>query len=220
MLVDFPEIAEIDLNPLAISEGKPCVLDARIILDPAALDQTKPYPHLVIIPYPTKYVVPWRMDDGTDVIIRPIRPEDEPMELELIRGLSEESSRNRFFQVIKDLPHDALVRFCNIDYDREMALIAEAKEDGRRVEIAVARIITDPGENRAEFAIVLADRHQGKGLGTKLLDMLIHVADEKGLESIYGIILPENKAMIRLCKKLGFTTRRTPDGILAELRLR
>ena len=90
----------------------------------------------------------------------------------------------------------------------------------REAEIAVARIIVEPNQPRVEFAIVVADRYQGKGLGTRLIDMLIGVADEKALESIYGIIMPDNKAMLRLCEKLGFTMRRTPDGIRAELKLR
>ena len=163
MIVDFPEIAEMDINPLIVSNGKLEVLDARIILDPKALEHTELHPHLVIMPYPTKYVTPWRMKDGTEVILRPIRPEDEPIELEFIKGLSTETSRFRFFQIIKDLPHEALVRFCNIDYDREMAFIAETHEGDRRVEIGVSRLILEPNKKRGEFAVVVADKYQGSG---------------------------------------------------------
>src|SRR5208282_3141025 len=201
MIVDFPEIAEVDINPLAVSNGKLSTLDARIIIDPTPVDQIK-YPHLVIMPYPTKYVTPWRLKDGTEVTIRPIRPEDEAMELEFVRGLSPETSRFRFFQIIKDLQHDALVRFCNIDYDREMALIAEIQEADKKTEV------------------VVADAHQGKGLGTKLVDMLIGFAKEKGVTSIYGVIMTDNLAMIRFCEKLGFTIRRIPDNVIAELKLK
>lgn len=220
MIVDFPEISEMDINPLALSDGKAFALDTRILLDPSALEYSEPYPYLMIVPYPTKYVTPWRLKDGTEVILRPIRPEDEPMELEFIRGLSEETSRFRFFQIIKDLPHEALVRFCNIDYDREMAFIAETREGDRRLEIGVGRLIIEPNRRRGEFAVVVADKYQRKGLGTKLVDMLIGVAQEKGLESIYGIILPENQGMISLCKKLGFQLEKKPDGIIAELKLK
>lgn len=220
LIVDFPEIGEMDINPLVVSEGRLCVLDARIILDKNALDRTETYPHLVIMPYPTKWVTLWRTKDGTEVTLRPIRPEDEPMELEFIRGLSSETSRFRFFQIIKDLPHEALVRFCNIDYDREMAFIAETREGDRKVEVGVSRLILEPNKKKGEFAVVVSDKYQAKGLGIKLVDMLIEVAKEKGVESIYGIIMAENLKMIRLCEKLGFTTKREHDDVLVELKLR
>ena len=220
MIVDFPEIAEMDLNPLVVSDRKISVLDARIIIDPRVSEHAEGYPHLVIMPYPTKYVTPWKLRDGIEVILRPIRPEDEPIELEFIRGLSTETSRFRFFQIIKDLPHEALVRFCNIDYDREMAFIAETREGEKRREIGVARLIIEPNRKRGEFAVVVADKHQASGLGTKLVDMLIGVAKEKGIESVYGIIMSENLKMIRLCEKLGFSIRREEENIVAELKLR
>jgi acetyltransferase len=220
LIVDFPEIGEMDLNPLVVSEGKLCVLDARIILDKNALDRTEAYPNLVIMPYPTKWVTLWRTKDGTEVTLRPIRPEDEPMELEFIRGLSSETSRFRFFQIIKDLPHEALVRFCNIDYDREMAFIAETREGDRKIEVGVSRLILEPNKKKGEFAVVVSDNYQAKGLGIKLIDMLIEVAKEKGVESIYGIIMGENLKMIRLCEKLGFTTKREHEDVLVELKLR
>ena len=225
MIVDLPEIGEMDINPLAVSEGKLWALDSRIIIDPTVTaKRSESYPHLVMMPYPSKYVTPWRLKDGTEVILRPIRPEDEPMELELIKGLSTETSRYRFFQIIKDLPHDALVRFCNIDYDREMAFIAETTETDsshapRRIEIGVSRLILDPNRKRGEFAVVIADKYHGRGLGTKLIDMLIEVARDKDVETIYGIIMAENMSMIRLCEKLGFITHREQDNVLVELRL-
>jgi len=220
LIVDFPEIGEMDINPLVVSEGRLYVLDARIILDKNALDRTETYPNLVIMPYPTKWVTLWRTKDGTEVTLRPIRPEDEPMELEFIRGLSSETSRFRFFQIIRDLPHEALVRFCNIDYDREMAFIAETREGDRKVEVGVSRLILESDKKKGEFAVVVSDKYQAKGLGIKLVDMLIEVAKEKGVESIYGIIMGENLKMIRLCEKLGFTTKREHEDIRVELKLR
>ena len=220
MIVDFPEIAEMDINPLVVSNGKLSVLDARMIIDPKVSDLGQAYPHLVIMPYPSKYVTPWRLKDGTEVTLRPIRPEDEPMELAFIRGLSTETSRFRFFQIIKDLPHESLVRFCNIDYEREMAFIAERREGDRHVEIGVSRLILEPNKKRGEFAVVVADKYQGKGLGIKLVDMLIDVAREKSVETIYGIVMSENVKMIRLCEKLGFSTRREQDDVVVELKLK
>ncbi len=218
LIVDFPEIAEMDINPLVAAGGKFCVLDARVIIDSNVIDH-QPYPHLVITPYPAKYIVHWRLKDGTEVTLRPIKPEDEPLELEFVRGLSTETSRFRFFQIIKDLPHEALVRFCNIDYDREMAIVAETRDGERTIEIGVSRLIIDPGKKRGEFAVVVADNYQSKGLGTKLVDMLIEFAREKGMDTIYGTVMGENVKMIQLCEKLGFTTRREHENVLAELKL-
>jgi len=220
MIVDFPEIAEMDINPLVVSEDRLWAMDSRIIIEQEVSRYTEPYQHLVVMPYPTRYVTPWKLKDGTDVILRPIRPEDEPMELEFVKGLSEEASRFRFFQVIRDLSHEALVRFCNIDYDREMAFIAETRELNRRMEVGVGRLVMEPNKKRGEFAVVVADKYQGKGLGTKLIDMLISVAEEKGLESMYGIVLPENANMIHLCEKLGFTVERRHEEVVVELKLR
>jgi acetyltransferase len=220
VIVDFPEITEIDINPLAVTNGKLSALDARVIIDSRLGEDAEQHPHLVIMPYPSKYVIPWRMKDGTEVTIRPIKPEDEPMELEFIRGLSTETSRYRFFQILKDLPHEGLVRFCNIDYDREMAFIAETRDGDRKIEIGVSRLILDPNRKRGEFAIVVTDKYQRKGLGIKLLDMLIEVSREKNVEVIYGMVMADNVKMINACEKLGFTTRREHGDVIAELNLK
>lgn len=220
MVIDFPEISEIDINPLSVYEGKVFAVDVRILLGPTPLDRSIPYPHLVIMPYPTKYVVPWKLEDGSDVLLRPIRPEDEALESEFINGLSEETSRYRFFNIVRNLSHSDLARFCNIDYDREMAIVAEVTEGGRRREIGVGRIISEPDRKRGEFAVVIADRYQGKGLGRKLVDMVIDIAEEKRLESIYGVVLRENSPMLSLCREMGFTLHPEEDYVRVELALK
>ncbi len=221
LVVDFPEIAEIDINPLAVCEKGIYALDSRIILDPQGLESKDPYRHLVIMPYPVKYITPWRLRDGTEVILRPIRPEDEQLEAELIGGLSDETSRFRFFQVMRNITHEMLTGYCNIDYDREMAIIAELTRDGKKRNIGVGRLIIEPGDKRAEFAVVVADDFAGQGLGTKLVDMLIGIGEEKRLETIYGIVLPENRHMLNLCRALGFEIKRGegPQEVLVELML-
>ena len=219
MVVDFPEILEADINPLIVTDSSAYAVDFRIVLDSEVSDSQEPYRHLVITPYPTKYIRFWRLRDGRQVLLRPIKPEDEPLEYELIRGLSEESSKFRFFQVIREITHEMLVRFCNIDYDREMAIIAEYNQEGKRRNVGVGRLIIQPDRRKGEFAVLVADDFQGKGLGTKLVDMLIEVAIEKGLESIYGIILPENIRMIRLCEKLGFDVKYRAGEVYVELKL-
>ena len=212
LIIDFPEIKELDINPLVISGDTAIALDARIILDEeVAQKRAEEYAHLVISPYPTKYIQPWRCRDGRAVLLRPIRPEDEPLERELIAGLSQESSRFRFFYIIKEITHEMLSRFCNIDYDREMAIIAEYTSNGKRRNVGVGRLIIGPGGETGEFAIVVADDFQGSGLGLKLLDNLIGIAQEKGLKNIYGIVLNNNWKMIGLAKKLGFTMKRLSD---------
>jgi len=212
LIIDSPEIKELDINPLVISGGTAIALDARIILDEEAVQKRDgEYSHLIISPYPTKYIQPWICRDERSVLLRPIRPEDEPLEGELIAGLSKESSRFRFFYIIEEITHEMLSRFCNIDYDREMAIIAEYTSNGKRRNVGVGRIILEPGGETGEFAILVADDFQGNGLGLKLLDNLIEVAQDKGLRSIYGIVLNDNLKMIGLAKKLGFTTRRLSD---------
>ena len=208
LITDFPEIKELDINPLAVTGDSAIALDARVILDlNAPLSTGEDYSHLIISPYPTKYVQPWKCYDGRDVILRPIRPEDESLERDLIAGLSPESSRFRFFQIIRDISHDMLSRFCNIDYAREMAIIAEYTGGGSRRNVGVGRLIMD-SEDSGEFAVVVADDFQNNGLGLKLCDILIGIGAEKNLKSIFGIVLNDNKKMIGLSRKLGFTLQK------------
>jgi acetyltransferase len=215
LVVDFPEIAEMDINPIAIANnGSAYALDARIVLDKEGQDYNNLYPHLMITPYPTRYTMIWKLKDGTEVILRPIRPEDEPMERTLLSNLSEKTMRQRFFSVIKEISHEMLVRFCNIDYDREMAIVAELREGEKRRIIGIGRIISESDQRHAEFAALVHDQYQGQGLGYKLVDMLIGIAQEKGLEELYGIVLAENEDMLAVVRKLGFKTKRMPDGIM------
>ncbi|MFA5787005.1 MAG: bifunctional acetate--CoA ligase family protein/GNAT family N-acetyltransferase [Actinomycetota bacterium] len=219
MIVDFPEIAEVDINPLAVGADGLTALDARIILDKEPADAKDPHRHLVVRPYPSRYVTPWKIKDGRPVILRPIRPEDEPLEEALISGLSPESSRFRFFELIRDITHEMLVRYCNIDYEREMAIIAEyTAPDGTRRNVGVGRLVTDPSEEEGEFAVVIADDFASQGLGTKLVDMLIGVSEDKGLKGIYGVVLPDNTRMIDLCRKLGMSVRYEGDEVRVELK--
>lgn len=213
LIVDFPEIAEMDVNPIAIANGRAVAADARIIIDKDSLEYTGQYPHLVITPYPTRYIVTWKMLDGSEVTLRPIRPEDEPLEHELLSTLSQETTRTRFFSIIKDITHETLVRFCNIDYDREMAIVAELKQDGKKRIIGIGRLIMESDFRSGEYAVLVHDRYQGKGLGYKLVDVLIGIAQDKGLETMNGIVLTENTKMLEVAKKLGFTLKLEPDGI-------
>lgn len=209
LLVDFPQIKEVDINPLAIAGDEAIALDCRIILDEEVMkNPIKEHSHLIVTPYPAKYVKPWKTKDGKDVILRPIKPEDEPLERELLAGLSDESSRLRFFYVLRDINHALLTRFCNIDYDREIAIIAEHNENGKRREVGVARLIIESNGEVAEFAVLVADDFQHHELGIKLLDTLIGIARDKNLKKMYGIVLNENSIMLTMARELGFTIKR------------
>jgi len=220
LIVDFPEIKEMDINPLVIKDDSVVALDARILLNTEMLPgKTEEFSHLIIHPYPTRYTQPWQCHDGRNVVLRPIRPEDETLERELIAGLSPQSSRYRFFQIIRETSHEMLSRYCNIDYAREMAIIAEYSEEGKKRNVGVGRLIVEDGQT-GEFAVLVADDFQGKGLGFKLCDMLIGIGQDKGLKSIYGIVLNSNHKMINLTKRLGFTSQKLSEEeskVLLEL---
>jgi len=213
LVADFPEIAEMDINPIALSEGKAFALDARIILDAAYSEGSFSHPHLIISPYPTKYVINWALPDGTAVLFRPVRPEDEPLEHEMLTSLSEKTLKERFFQVIKQITHDMHVRLCNIDYEREMAIVAEIREGNRKRIIGMGRLIVEPDLKKGEFAVVVHDDFQGKGLGYKLVDTVIGIGHEKGVEEIYGFVLSNNVKMLNMCSKLGCAIEPMEDDI-------
>ena len=137
------------------------------------------------------------------MLLRPVRPEDEPLEHEMLTSLSEKTLKERFFQVIKQITHEMHVRLCNIDYEREMAIVAEIREGERRRLIGMGRLIIEPDLKKAEFAVVVHDDFQGKGLGYKLVDMVIGIGHEKGVEEIYGFVLSENVKMLSMCRQAG-----------------
>jgi len=213
LIIDFPEIAEVDINPIAVTEGTAYALDARIVIDKNCIDYTSAYPHLIITPYPTKYIMHWRMTDGTEVLLRPIKPEDEPMEHEMLSTLSEKTLRERFFQAIKDITHEMHVRFCNIDYDREMAIVTELREGEKKRIIGIGRLFIEPDGKKGEFAVVVHDDFHGKGLGYKLVDMMIGLGQERGLEEVYALVQSDNTRMLSVCMKLGCAVEQLPDKL-------
>ncbi len=221
LIVDFPEILVMDMNPLAVCNGKAVALDARIIIDTQHERQEGHFAHLVITPYPMRYITPWHLRDGTEVLLRPIKPEDEPLEHEMFTTLSETTLRERFYQTIKTITHEMHARFCNIDYDREMAIVAEVKEKGKRRIIGIASFVIEPDSRKCEFSVLVHDDYQGRGLSSKLVDMIIGIADEKGLEEFYGYIEPTNRKMGNLTAKLGMVqTETSSDVVKMTLRLK
>ncbi len=213
LLVDFPQIKEIDINPLLINEKDATILDARIVVDKDKVcKKFEPHEHMVISPYPKKYEVLWTLKNGQEVLLRPIKPEDEPMWLEWFQSLSEETIRYRFFQMLKDTPHEVRVRYCNVDYDREIAMVAEMVENGKRKILGVSRLSIESDEKSGEMAFIVSDYWQGLGLGTKMVDYTLDLAKEKGIENVYAIMLPDNYRALSLVKKMGFDIKYLSDG--------
>ncbi len=210
IVVDFPEVERVRVALSAGAEGS-VATDAVVALDTNYVPSS-PYPHLVVAPYPSRYNATWRLRDGTHIVLRPIKPEDEPMTTEMLATVSEETLRVRFFSVL-EITHDFLMRFCDIDYDREICIIAEAGNGNKKRMIGGVRLITEPDTLRAEFALLVHDRYQGLGLGSKLVDTVIGIAQEKGLEEIYGTVLTDNHKMLTLARQLGFRTKTLRDGI-------
>jgi acetyltransferase len=163
--------------------------------------------------------MPWRLLDGIKVLLRPIRPEDEPLEREMLYTPSEETMRMRFFRVIREITHEMLIRFCNIDYDRDFAMVAEIEKNGTRKLIGVGRVMMEHDLKTGEIAVLVHDAFQGKGLGYKLMEVLIRIAKEKGVEELRGIALTENTRILRMVREFDFTREYLPHGE-TEIRLK
>jgi acetyltransferase len=212
MLVDFPQLKEFEINPLFINEKEAFALDARGVLYKERL-HAKPHEHLVISPYPEKYRSSWKLRDGRTVILRPIKPEDEPLWLEMFHNFSEESIHFRLFQtIIEPVAHEFSARYCNIDYDRELAIVVELEEEGKRKLLGVVRLNIEPNENEGELSFIVADQWQGQGLGSKMVDYMIEICKDKKLEKIHAVMLPDNYRAIKLFKDMGFTIESLDDG--------
>jgi acetyltransferase len=200
-------IKEIDINPLFASGEDLVALDARVILhEPKTTEEQ--LPKLAIRPYPTQYVENWKLKDGTVVTIRPIRPEDEPAMIGFHEGLSERSVYLRYFSPLKlqqRVAHTRLLRICFNDYDREIALVAERNLGKGRYEIlGVGRMSKIQSSGTAEFAVVVTDKWQNKGLGAELTKRLVAIAKNEKLTRLVAYTLLENREMQHMCKKLGF----------------
>jgi acetyltransferase len=208
LICEQPLIRDVDVNPLHASPGGFLALDARIIVHPADV-KDEALPRLSIRPYPTQYVGDFTTKTGLHVTIRPIRPEDEPLMVRFHETLSDRSVYFRYFHMMKlgqRVAHERLTRICFIDYDRDMALVAEGRDDRDRPCIAgVGRLTKQRGTRTGEFAVTISDAQQGSGLGTELLRRVVDVGRREGLEAIVADILPDNRDMQRVAEKVGFT---------------
>jgi acetyltransferase len=216
-------IREIDINPLLASSGQLLALDARVVLyEPDVVEDD--LPELAIRPYPNQYVWHWTTDDGTNVRIRPIRPEDEPLMVKFHESLSEHSVYMRYFRALnldQRTAHERLTRICFIDYDREMALVATRpnSDTGEREIVGVGRLSKHYEGNEAEFALLISDKFQRQGLGTELLRRLLQIAEREDVHTVMAYMLPENRGMKRIAEELGFSFMREDGLVKAEIKV-
>jgi acetyltransferase len=225
LIVEQPWIREIDINPLLASGDAIVALDARVVLHaadiaPAAL------PKPAIRPYPAQYVREWKTKVGKSVLIRPIRPEDEPLMVDFHKSLSSSSVYLRYFHMVSfdaRVAHSRLAQQCFIDYDREMALVVDMVEDGSTAHklVGVGRLTKEHGQPQAEIAVVVSDAYQGIGLGKELIRRLIEIARDEKLERIVARVMPENDAMQSLAKYFNFRPQPSfdPESVTVELDL-
>lgn len=215
LIIDIPEIQELDINPLLVDEHGVLALDARIKVSRDAKG-----PGLAIRPYPKNLESEAILGDGQKIFIRPIRPEDEPAHVEFLSKINPQDIRFRFFGQIRDLPHSEMARLTQIDYDREMALIAKLPDGDKEGEtVGVVRTITDPNNERTEFAIIVRSDIKGRGLGRILLQMMIEYCSRRGTKEMVGQVLRDNEVMLALTSQIGFTRSLVPGEDAYELKL-
>ncbi len=219
LVADYPEIKELDVNPLLVTPKDAIALDARIILDhEILLHPVRPYSHLAIRPYPEEYAKIAKLSDGRRILLRPIKPEDEPMWHGLLAACSQESIWFRFRYIFKKTTHEMATRFCFIDYDREIGIVAEIEEDDGRRLIGVGRLVADADRTDAEYAVLVADAYQNVGLGSILTDYCLEIAQRWGIKHVFAETDPKNVRMIRLLENRDFDIdyATSPETVLAR----
>jgi acetyltransferase len=207
----LPWVTKLDLDPVRIVASKALVMGARVVIDRRASATPDGYRHMAIHPYPAELETTLSLRDGTRLRVRPIRPEDAERERAFVAGLSDQSRFLRFMQHLPRLTPQMLARFTQVDYDRELALIALDRARGREKIVAVARYVANPDRDSAEFAIVVADAWHGRGLGRVLMQLLIACAKRRGFSRLVGNVLAINTAMLKFVADLGFRRQRDPD---------
>jgi len=218
LAADFPEVKELDINPLLVAASGIVALDARVVVDrEAAGDPQRPYAHLALRPYPGEFVKKIRLGDGTEILLRPIKPEDEPLWLALLGSCSRESIYSRFRHFFFWQSHEAASRYCYIDYDRELAIVAEIGRGEARRLIGVGRLIANPERSAAEYAVLVQDQWQNKGLGGLLTDYCSDIARQWGVRKVTAVTTSDNPRMVAVFVKRGFRIVKDLESPLVEV---
>ncbi|WP_257098550.1 bifunctional acetate--CoA ligase family protein/GNAT family N-acetyltransferase [Pseudovibrio flavus] len=221
LAVDFPEVRELDLNPVLVDREGLEVVDARIAVAPDTSNSARQgNTRLAIAPYPTEWEHEALLKDGTGIFLRPIRPEDQGLLREFFNHVTTEDLRLRFFAPVKEFSHSFLARLVQLDYARAMAFVA-IKPETEEI-LGVVRLHTDANHNVGEYAVLIQSDMKGKGLGWMLMQLIIRYAKADGIATIKGEVLRENHTMIEMCRALGFTTTRSEDDdalIIATLEI-
>ncbi len=218
LIADYPEIRELDINPLVVSPDGMMALDARVIIDEGMPGKTEdPYYHLAIRPYPEEYERQITLSDGTAALMRPIKPEDEPLWTDLLNSFSKETIRFRFFHPIREITHEMATRYCYIDYDREIGVVVEVEVGGKKLLVGVGRLIFYMDKKSGEFAVAVTDAWQRKGAGSQMIDFCIEMSRKRGVERISTVMLPDNSVIIKMFERRGFAMTRDGDLVRGEL---
>ncbi len=212
LAADYPELKELDINPLMVSGNDIIALDARMVIDNTDCKDREKYHHLSIKPYPEEYVSEPVEINGYNIVFRPIRPEDEPLWFDLLASCSKESIYSRFNSFFSWSIHEVATRYCYIDYDREIAIVAEIEEEGQKKLIGVGRLIADIEFETVEYAILVADKWQNMELGSKLTDYCLDISEKWGLNKIEAQTNTDNVRIIKMFRKRGFDITHSESG--------
>lgn len=215
LVCELSWVKELEINPLIVDENGAIAADARIVIDHARGAEHGDFGHLAISPYPSHLLQRWQIA-GCNVTVRPVRPEDAPLEQAFVASMSEESRFFRFMDSIRELPPTLLARFTQIDYSREMALLATINDDGKERLVGSARYALSPDGEAAEFALAVADEWQQCGLGRRLMATLVDCARQAGYRTMVGDVLSANAKMLRLMEGFGFSILPHPEDRSAK----